>query len=156
MKVADLVASATAFQSIPSEALAEFDAKREILVARINERMLQRPDLDALVGAGNQQMMKDNHANHALFMSAVLGNYHAQVLVDTILWVFRAYRSRAFHPNYWAAQLNAWVDILKQELSPESAGAILPLYHWMIVHIPQFSQLTDGAAGGAITQKAAQ
>ena len=146
MKQNDLVASAAAIKPIPAEAVTEFETKREVLVARINARMLERPDIEALVGPGNQQMMRDNHANHALFMASIMGNYHPQVLVETILWVFRAYRSRAFHASYWAAQLNAWVETLKEELSTESAAAILPIYQWMIVHIPQFTLLTDEAA----------
>ena len=41
----DLVASAAAITPVPAEAVTEFEAKREVLVARINARMLERPDI---------------------------------------------------------------------------------------------------------------
>lgn len=146
MKPADLVASAGDFASVGAEVVSEFAEKKDLLVVLVDQRLLERPDIKALVGQENLQMMKDNHANHALFMESLLRNYHPEVLVNSVLWVFRAYRSRRFHPNYWTAQLNAWVEMIKQELSPESAAAILPIYQWMIEHIPQFTHLSSAAA----------
>lgn len=148
MKAADLLATARDLVSVEAGIASEFGAKKNLLVALIDQRMQERPDIEALVGPDNLQMMKDNHANHALFMESLLRNYQPEVLVNTVLWVFRAYRSRRFHPNYWAAQLNAWVELIQQELSSESAAAILPFYQWMIVHIPQFTLLTDAAVEG--------
>ena len=143
----NLLQTADALPAVPKAAADEYGTKRELLVAMINERMLERPDIEALVGPDNLQMMKDNHANHALFIESMLQNFNSEVLVNTVLWVFRVYRSRRFHLNYWAAQLNAWVEVLKKELSSQSADAVLPLYAWMIVNIPHFTQLTDDGAG---------
>jgi hypothetical protein len=65
------------------------------------------------------------------------------VLVETILWVFRAYRSHGFHTNYWAAQLNSWIEILRNELSEEAYTEIYPYYEWMQVNIPLFVLFSD-------------
>jgi hypothetical protein len=105
--------------------------------------MLGRADIDALVGEKNIEMMKDNHSNHARFAESFLCHPHSKVLVHTVEWVLRCYRSRGFHPNYWVAQLNAWVETLKKNLSPKSFEAIYPLYHWFIVNIPIFADLSD-------------
>lgn len=88
-------------------------------------------------------MMKDNHANHARFMESVFTNPLAETLVDTILWVFRAYRSRKFGSTYWAAQLNTWIEIYKSELSEECFEAVYPFYNWMQINIPNFVKLSD-------------
>jgi hypothetical protein len=66
-----------------------------------------------------------------------------EVFVETILWVFRAYRSHGFTTNYWAAQLNQWILIIQKELQPEILREIKPYYEWMQVHIPIFVQLSD-------------
>jgi len=65
------------------------------------------------------------------------------VLVETVLWVFRAYRSHGFQTTYWAANLNIWVDLIRQELSESAYNEIYPFYNWLIVNIPVFVKLSD-------------
>jgi hypothetical protein len=121
----------------------EFSTKMNTLVAKMNEIMLDRADIKNLVGDDNIEMMKDNHANHARFMDSIFVNYEPEVLVDTVLWVFRAYRSRNFTSTYWAAQLNAWMTMYKNELSEDCQKEILPYYNWMQVNIPVFNKLAE-------------
>ena len=138
-------------KTAPPEVVEEYASKREQLVARVNRVLLQRPDICDLVGEKNIEMMKDNHSNHARFIESILAHYDPEVLLETVLWVFRVYRSRGFHPVYWSAQLNAWVDILKEDLSPESFEAIYPFYEWMIVHIPHFTTVSDAMIGDPVS-----
>lgn len=105
--------------------------------------MLARADLKELIGESNEAMMQDNHANHVRFIASILKNYNPEVLVDTILWVFRAYRSHRFTTNYWATQLNSWISIMKESLSSETYSEVYPLYEWMQVNIPLFVKLSD-------------
>jgi hypothetical protein len=72
------------------------------------------------------------------FMSSVFLHFQPLVLVETLLWVYRAYRSHGFHLTYWPAQLNQWVELFKGELSSETYKEIYPFYHWMIVNQPVF------------------
>ena len=138
-----LLKSANALIQPTKEATDEFSQKLISLVEKMNETMLSRTDIKSLVGEGNIEMMKDNHANHARFMESVFENYIPEVLVDTVLWVFRAYRSRNFSSTYWAAQLNAWMTIYEKELSAESKQQILPFYKWMQVNIPIFNKMAE-------------
>lgn len=138
-----LLTSAGNFKQVSASANSEYNINGDQLVAKMNELMLKRPDLLQLIGEGNEDMMKDNHANHVRFIASVLKNYHPEVLVDTILWVFRAYRSHGFTTNYWAAQLNAWIIILKESLSVDTFNEIYPLYEWMQINIPLFVKLSD-------------
>lgn len=139
----ELISSASTLATFTATSAAEYDEKRDNMVAQINEYMIGRADIDELIGGNNIEMMKDNHANHGLFIASMLSNFNETVLVETILWVFKAYRSRSFHTNYWAAQLNAWHQIMKKSLSKESYDNIVPLYDWMTIHIPQFTAITD-------------
>ncbi|MBN1985466.1 MAG: hypothetical protein JW761_04130 [Prolixibacteraceae bacterium] len=124
-------------------AVNEYREKSEYLIAGINKSMSERHDLKELIGENNLAMMKDNHANHVRFIHSILKNPNAEVLTDTVLWVFRAYQNHGFAANYWAAQLNSWFHILKRELSPESYRQIIPLYEWMQVNIPLFEKLSN-------------
>jgi len=135
--------SASHLKQVSKKSAVEYTEKLDYLVAMINAVMLQRKDVKALVGESNLDMMKDNHANHARFMSSIFTNYNPEVLIDTVLWVFRAYRSHGFSTNYWAAQLNVWIELLKKELSKESYEEIFPYYKWMQTNIPLFVQLSD-------------
>lgn len=143
----ELLDTARALPPFSAEVAREYGAQREALVAEINQRLLQRTDLEQMVGPGNQAMMQDNHSNHARFVESLLGHYNPEVLVETVLWVFRAYRSHGFRLTYWSAQLNTWVEVLEERLSPSSFAAIYPLYHWFIIHIPTFVALTDPHLG---------
>lgn len=140
-----LIETASALVQPQESVRQEFSRKRDELAAKGNQTMADRPDLKKLVGDGNRQMAEDNNRNFARFMESMYLDYNAEVLVDTVLWVFRAYRSHGFQTTYWAANLNVWVDMLRQELSKEAFDALYPYYNWLIVNIPIFSSLTDEA-----------
>lgn len=139
----DLIRTAEKLQQVSTESTKEFSAKRDYLVALMNQKMESRPDLIDMVGQGNIEMMKDNHANHARFLESVFISHSPEVLVDTVLWVFRAYRSRNFSSTYWAAQLNTWIEIYRNELSSRCFSEIYPYYNWMQINIPTFNKLAE-------------
>jgi len=130
-------------KQVSAKSAEEYFGKCDRLVAMMNVKMAERADIESLVGKNNIDMMKDNHANHARFIASILKNYNPEVLVDTVLWVFRAYRSHGFTSNYWAAQLNLWMVVIKETLTPECFAEVLPYYGWMQVNIPVFVKLSD-------------
>ncbi|MFP4040416.1 MAG: hypothetical protein ACLFS7_07730 [Desulfosudaceae bacterium] len=130
--------------SPPSDsAIEDFAKKHEQLAGMGNQIMAKRVDLDKLVGKGNQEMAEDNNRNFARFMLSIFTDFNPKVLVETVLWVFRAYRAHGFQTTYWAANLNIWVDLIRQELSESSYKEIYPFYNWLIVNIPVFVKLSD-------------
>jgi len=140
---ADLVRTASQIPPFVPETAKEFETKREAIVSEMNTLMLSRADLDSLVGANNREMMQDNHANKSRFIHAMLVHFDPEELVDTVLWVFRAYRAHGFTDAYWPAALNAWLAVMERQLSPEAYANVLPLYDWMIVNIPHFVGIAD-------------
>lgn len=143
MTKTELLQTAQQLRQVDARVASEYEQKAEQLNAKINQLMLERADIKELVGEINISMMKDNHANHVRFIASILRNHNPEILVDTVLWVFRAYRSRGFSSNYWAAQLNTWIEIIKEELSTETYHQVFPLYEWMQVNIPTFVKLSD-------------
>jgi hypothetical protein len=143
MKKVDLLKTAQKINPVSQELADEFSSKRDFLVELMNKKMLERPDLNEMVGESNINMMKDNHANHARFLESIFYNYSPEVFLDTVLWVFRAYRSRNFNSTYWAAQLNTWIQIHKEHLSENCFKSIYPYYNWMQINIPSFNALAE-------------
>jgi hypothetical protein len=138
----DLVASARLLAQPSPQAADEYVGRSEGFAEELNRRMAARPDVAFMVG-GNLAMMEDNHRNHARFMGALFCAYSPAVLVDKVLWVFRAYRSHGFQLTYWPAQLDTWVDVLRRELSPQAFAEIYPFYRWMIVNQAAFALISD-------------
>jgi hypothetical protein len=138
-----LLTTAGQISQVSIQANNEYSLKLDQLISKLNSFMMERPDIIELVGKNNLIMMKDNHANHARFIASILKFYNHEVFVDTVLWVFRAYRSHGFTTNYWASQLNSWIEVLKQTLSDESFLEIYPYYEWMQINIPIFVKVSD-------------
>ena len=143
-----LIQSASNLKQPGSEALQEFEQKQDAMLAVINDRFKNRPDLDHLIGEGNLEMMMNNHHNHLRFMVSLFGSYSPDVLVETVLWVFRAYRTHGFRLAYWPAQLDVWVEIMKESLSEKCFRELYPFYQWMIVNNPVFAVLSDEVISG--------
>ena len=140
----DVLLSSAEKLAPPAEtAIQEFEHKWEIIAAEGTRLLLARPDLEKLVGKGNEQMAEDNNRNFPRFMLSLFSDYQPAVFVETVLWVFRAYRSHGFHTTYWAANLNIWVDLLQKKLSADAWQQIYPFYNWLIVNIPKFTAITD-------------
>jgi hypothetical protein len=143
MNINQLIDIAPDLSHISHTHITELAEKMDKLVAEMNETMCKRSDILTLVGEDNIQMMKDNHANHLRFVHSLLEQYNKQVLVDTVAWVYRSYRSRGFHVNYWAAQINTWIDLMKRHLSEDTFESIFPLYKWFSISVPHFSNMSD-------------
>ena len=139
-----LVKSADKIAKVSAASLKEYQNKMELLNAKMNEVMLQRDDILELIGGQkNVSMMKDNHSNHLRFVESILETPNSETLVDTVLWVFRAYMSRGFSSNYWAAQINTWIQLLKENVSQTAYTEILSIYNWFSVNIPHFTIAAD-------------
>lgn len=143
-----LIESAAKLIGPDQEAAEEYDLKRETMAAELNSILGKRADLEALIGPANQEMMEQNHRNHALFMASLFKSFKPEVLVETIIWVFSAYRSHGFGQTYWPAQLDTWLTILEDQLTPPSFVKIKPIYEWMLTNIPAFNQLCQERAKG--------
>ena len=126
-----------------ASAAEEFSQKHEQLSSMGNQYIAKRADFEKLVGKDNQKMAEDNNNNFSRFMASLFSDFNPEVFVETVLWVFRAYRAHGFQTTYWAANINIWMDMLKKELSAETYESVYPFYNWLIVNIPIFVSLTD-------------
>jgi len=80
-----LIESAQKIPAANEKAAKEYNDRKDILIAEINNYMESRSDLNLLIGESNIEMMKDNHANHVRFIHSILKNPNAEVLTETVL-----------------------------------------------------------------------
>lgn len=139
----ELLSSATRLPPPTPEAAKEYAQHVATLAERVSKALEARTDLDTLIGPGNRDMMRDNHRNHALFMASLFANWSPTVLVETVTWVFRAYRAHGFHLTYWSAQLNIWLAVMPDVLTGATVTEITPVYHWLLVNLPAFTALSE-------------
>ena len=138
-----LIRSAESLKAPPASAAGEYGQRRDAMASEMNEIMLNREDVDSMVGPGNRAMMEDNHRNHARFMHSLFVHYVPEVFAETVLWVYRAYRAHGFRLSYWPAQLDMWVEVMRRQLSKESFEALYPFYEWMLVNQAAFVEVSD-------------
>lgn len=138
-----LYSSAHQLEAPSLEARESYREKSQRMAEMMRQYFTGRPDLERLIGKGNEAMMRDNHENHLRFMYSLFSDYRPAVFVETVLWVFRAYRQHGFQLTYWPAQLNHWVEILRKEMDEVHFQEIYPFYHWMVVHNPAFAKLSE-------------
>ncbi|MFP4142338.1 MAG: hypothetical protein ACLFSM_04050 [Thermoplasmata archaeon] len=139
----ELIRSAKKLEEPPQNAVEEFKETKEKLAIELNKRMKKRENLEELIGPNNESMMEDNSQNMVKFLHSVFKNFEPKVFVDTILWVFKTYRSHGFRPEYWDANLNTFRGIMKEELTEETFDELKPFIEWMIENKPEFIALTD-------------
>ncbi|MBB5020796.1 hypothetical protein [Desulfurispira natronophila] len=136
-----LITKAQFLVPVPFSAAREYSMYSRLLAAEVTRRLMEREDIEKHIGSCNSSAMEDNHRNHSLFMASLLGNYHPETLIDTVLWVMKVYRSRGFSRSYWELQLRTWLEVLPQYLSPESNEAIAPFYRFLLAQVDAFDEL---------------
>ncbi|MEI8173851.1 MAG: hypothetical protein WCH07_10280 [Deltaproteobacteria bacterium] len=143
MNLQHLIQTAKQLRQPSGSAAGEFEASRDGLAEELNRRMSARPDLEKLIGPGNLAMMQDNSRNFCRFMGAMFHAYEPEALAETALWVFRAYRSHGFKTTYWPANLDTFVEIIRDHFAPATFAEIYPFFQWLIVNIPTFVKISD-------------
>ena len=143
MNLQYLVESATQLRQPAAASADEFESLRDGLAEELNRLMSARPDLEKLIGPGNLAMMQDNSRNFCRFMGSMFHAFEQEVLVQTVLWVFRAYRAHGFATTYWPANIDTFVELLRRRLSPAAFSDLYPFFRWLLVNIPVFVRISD-------------
>lgn len=137
----DLIVRAEKLLASDPEAAEEYTASLDLMTAQVNRAMTSQPDLERIIGRNSRQAMLDNHANHGRFMSSLLAEFKPDVLVDTVIWVFRAYQSRGFSADYWKIQLNTWLAVLEKNLTTHAFASISPVYLFILDNLESFASI---------------
>ncbi|MFW5791888.1 MAG: cobalamin B12-binding domain-containing protein [Desulfohalobiaceae bacterium] len=117
---------------VPESAALAYTDHRDQLTGQVDERLEHRPDLHELIGEGSLDMMRDNHRNHASFMTTIFKLNSFTLLARIIPWVYRTYHAHGFSHDYFPVELKAWQEAIQNQLPPDQASPLLSVYEWML------------------------
>jgi len=128
-----LIELAEKLPEVSPEAARAYDFRKGLITERVNLILDSRDDLKKLIGdLGRSEMMRDNHRNHAMFLTTVLHLNAFRLLASVIPWVYRTYRNHGFSYDYFPVALSAWKKAIGQEITESEATRIFPVYDWML------------------------
>jgi hypothetical protein len=139
----DVLASARRLVPPSPRAAQALAAVVDVCAAELSAAMARRPDLAGLIGPGNRALMDTNHINHFNYLASLAALYDPVSFVEIVLWVFRTYRARGFAVGYWHAMLPESKAVVLRHLDAGTAAEITPIHDWLLVHVPDFTVLSD-------------
>lgn len=143
MNKTDLIVSAAGLREVSPQTATAFDSAAETCAAALTAALHQQPDLDSVIGPGNQDVMATNHHNHFKYMASTTALFDPASFVETVLWVVRTYRARGFSLAYWHVMLPLATDIVRTTLPPRHFEEIAPFYRWLAGHVDLIARLGE-------------
>jgi methanogenic corrinoid protein MtbC1 len=141
--LAQLLQEAQALPTVDPAAVQAYRGAIDSMVEQVNRIMTLHPEVHRLIGYNPLKMMYDNHLNHARFMANVFRFDAKELLVRTVLWVYRTYRHHGFEYDYFPAELRAWQQVVASHLSEAHGQAILAIYQWLLDRHGQMVHLSQ-------------
>lgn len=131
-----------ALQEVTNEARLEFTDRIQELIQFVNTQIENRDDLNVLLGGRPIELLRQNHVNHAKFMSSIFALKSGAGFVETVTWVYRAYRGRGIPVDYFPIALEAWKQGVNIYLSPHNTNGITNIYSLMLKYHDDFYELS--------------
>ena len=139
-----LVTHAQQLPQIPVAAISAYHQHTPAMCAAVDAALSRREDINTLVGNNPLQVMYDNHKHHAAFMSSVFSTANYELLARTLPWVYQVYSNKKFLFDYFPYELEAWIDAVRSNLTPEAAENICTVYRWMLSRHEDLVTLASG------------
>jgi methanogenic corrinoid protein MtbC1 len=137
--------------AVSPDAAKAYEKAMERLVNHVNDEVEANPKILELIGGNPFDLMRNNHSNHAAFMTTVFKIGSFELLARTVPWVYRAYRARGFSYDYFPVELAAWKHAVEECLDGVYSDEIIEIYDWMIRHHENMIQLSVSGAGLAFS-----
>jgi methanogenic corrinoid protein MtbC1 len=128
----DIIVNTSDLGGISPHAAKAYEKAMEGLVNHVNDELEANHDILELIGGNPFDLMRNNHTNHAAFMTTVLKIGSYELLAKTIPWVYRTYRARGFSYDYFPVELAAWKHAIEKILDYGCATEVSKIYDWMI------------------------
>lgn len=147
----DLLNSAGEWPALSPDAARAYENAADRLADRVNGELEANPQIREIIGDNPLEIMRNNHRNHAAFMTTVFKLNAYDLLARTIPWVYRAYHARGFSHDYFRMELAAWKLAVEQLLDSASSAEIVRIYDWMIDHHEAMISLSESGEGLAFS-----
>jgi methanogenic corrinoid protein MtbC1 len=128
----DLLNQSDSFSQVQAPAATEYAENIDVLTEKVDRTMEAKSNLQRLIGTNSVAVMKDNHANHARFMSTVFHFSAFTMLLRVMVWVYRSYHARGFSYEYFREVLETWIGAVEDTLSADAAQSVCAVYRRML------------------------
>jgi methanogenic corrinoid protein MtbC1 len=130
-----MCASCRKLHAVSPEAAEAYVHAVDRLLIHVNDQMESNPDIRMLIGRNPLDLMRENHRNHAAFMTTIFRINSFELLARTVPWLYRAYHARGFSYDYFPAELVSWQIAIHECLErSEQKTEILAVYSWLVRH----------------------
>jgi methanogenic corrinoid protein MtbC1 len=140
--VENLINSLKHRYAVSADAAKAYEKSAERLVNLVNDDLEANPSILELIGNNPFDLMRNNHSNHAAFMTTVFKTASYELLARTIPWVYRAYRARGFSYDYFPVELAAWKRAVGECFDNTLCSEVVGIYDWLISHHEDMIQLS--------------
>lgn len=141
MNLNRLIEEARTLRPVPIGVCEVYQKNAAEMVALVDKRMSEFDGIRDLIGNNPLTMMLANHRHHLSFMTTVFSINHFELLVKTVVWVYRAYHSHGFKYCYFTFELNAWIEAVNSISAAVSMKPVVDVYRWLIDHHDDFCAL---------------
>ncbi len=131
---------------VSAAAAVAYEAASEGMLRSVDRKLIEREDLNRLIGSNPIAFMRANHRNHSVFMANVFRYSCYGLFAQVLVWVYRAYRYHGFAGEYFPIELAAWREAVTECLPPPLAAEIDAVYAWMMDRHEELLQLAAPAA----------
>ena len=146
--IEEILASCRELPRISPEAADAYADASAILLHHVHDQLESNPKLMDLIGRNPLEMMRDNHRNHAAFMSTVFKLNSFELMARTVPWVYRAYHAKGFSYDYFLAELVAWQIAIHENFhNVDQKSEILASYIWLVQHHEDMIKLSLSGEG---------
>jgi len=146
--IEEILASCRKLPKVSSKAAEAYAQASLSLQAHVYVQLEANQKIMDLIGRNPFEMMRDNHRNHAAFMSTVFKLNSFELMARTVPWVYRTYHAKGFSYDYFLAELVAWQIAIHANLhNVDQKSEILASYIWLVQHHEDMIKLSLSGEG---------
>jgi methanogenic corrinoid protein MtbC1 len=117
---------------IPPRAARLYADHANRLAGQVSRLLALHPRIDEFLNGNPFRLFEVNHRNHGAFVAEVLRTNNFDLLARALPWAYHAYHHQGVPYDYFAVQLDAWKQAIRDQLPSAEALSLLPVYDWML------------------------
>lgn len=118
-----------------------YSANLSTLAESVNQDIETREDLKSIIGENPIQRLRDQHVNHAHFMTTAMKMVDPEQIYDHVIGLYNAYTKKDITFDYFLLTLTAWKKSITL-ISQNKLSNIIQLYQLLIDNHGYFIQVT--------------
>lgn len=115
----------------------------EVMANDLNSRMINKTNLDELIGENNIPLMVTNHDKFFAYFNSLISLYDPITFIETIIWALRSYISKGFVPAYWQTMIPEATKVVQKHLPEDQFRQVRNVYDWFQNNILELVRVSE-------------